>query len=259
MESILFELSSDRVIASLKQGKRLDGRELEEYRKIKIDTGVSENANGSARVELGETVVVAGIKFEVSKPFPDTPNQGSLSVGAELLPIASPSFETGPPSPEEVELSRVVDRGIRHAHCVDYTKLCIEEGEKALTLFIDIYAINYAGNLFDSCAIAAAAALLSTKLPKVEDGMIVYKEFAGKLDVTAKPLLSTFAKVDQTIVLDANLAEEHALNSRLSVAHMDDHTVTAFQKGGPGSFTLQEMDHMIEVALKKGKEVRKLL
>jgi exosome complex component RRP42 len=257
MDNILFELSSDSVISSLKQGKRLDGRGMDDYRKIKVETGISENANGSARVELGDTVVVAGIKFEVGTPFPDTPNEGSLSVGAELLPIASPQFETGPPSAEEVELARVVDRGIRHAHCVDYTKLCIEPGEKSLTLYIDMYAINYAGNLFDSCSIAALAALSTTKLPKIEDGAIVSKEYAGKLELSSKPLLSTFTKIDQFTVLDANLAEEHALNARLSVAHMDDHTVTAFQKGGPGSFSMQEMDRMIEVALKKGKEVRK--
>ena len=32
---------------------------------------------------------------------------------AEILPIAHPSAETGPPQPPVVELARVTDRGIR--------------------------------------------------------------------------------------------------------------------------------------------------
>ena len=44
---------------------REDGRKLLEYRKpIKVEYGISpRSAEGSAKVTIGETVVVAGVKF----------------------------------------------------------------------------------------------------------------------------------------------------------------------------------------------------
>ena len=48
---------------------RLDGRSLEEYRKpIKIETNISNMAEGSAKVTIGETVVIAGVKMDVGEP-----------------------------------------------------------------------------------------------------------------------------------------------------------------------------------------------
>ena len=71
-----------------------------------------EKAEGSARVLLGKTEVLVGVKVETGEPFPDTPNEGVLTVNAELVPIASPNFEAGPPNEDSIELARVVDRGI---------------------------------------------------------------------------------------------------------------------------------------------------
>ncbi len=66
---------------------RLDGRKLTDYRKpIKVEYSITTTAEGSARVKIGETEVIVGVKVEVSEPYPDTPDQGSMMVGAELLP-----------------------------------------------------------------------------------------------------------------------------------------------------------------------------
>jgi len=50
----------------------------------------------------------------------------------ELLPLASPMFESGPPREDAVELARVVDRGIRESESIDLSKLCITPGEKSM-------------------------------------------------------------------------------------------------------------------------------
>ena len=129
-------------------------------------------------------------------PFPDTPDEGTISVGAELLPLANPAFETGPPSEEATELARVVDRGIRESKCLDFKKLCIKEKEKVWVAYIDLYILNDAGNLFDACSIAALVSLANAKVPKIdEEYKVVKKEFEGKLSLERKPLLCTFAKV----------------------------------------------------------------
>ena len=59
------------------QGKRFDSRKLLEYRNIELSTGVSNKAEGSARVKFGKTEVVVGVKLEVGEPYPDSPDKGN--------------------------------------------------------------------------------------------------------------------------------------------------------------------------------------
>ncbi len=257
--SVLWNFKADKVLSALREGKRLDERKLDEYRKIVIQKGISENADASARVKIGETEAVVGIKIVPGTPFPDTPDAGTLSVGAEMLPIASPSFEAGPPRPGSIELARVVDRGIRESKCIDFKDLCIKEGEQVWTVFVDIYALNDDGNLFDAAAIGAMSSLLDAKIPKLEDNKIVKKEYKGKLKVVRKPILCTFAKIGNSVVVDPILAEEKAMTARLSTAITEDDSITAFQKGGTGSFSFREISDAIDVAMKQSKHIRKHL
>lgn len=257
---ILMELQRNKVLESLATGKRLSGRGFDEYRKVDVLTNVSENANGSARIRLGATDVVAGVKFAVGEPYPDSPDEGSISVGAELTPLASPLNEVGPPSPTEVELSRVVDRGIRESHCVDLTKLCLTPGEKVLSLFIDIYALNDDGNLLDASSMAALVALNNTRMPKVEDGEIIYGEYEGNmLSLSNQPLLITTIKASNTLLSDVDLGEEKAQHARFSFGSTEKGILTAFQKAGSGSFTPKELDQAVETGLKNAKALRKVL
>src|SRR5689334_9483200 len=99
-------LDKKKIIDFMDKGLRLDGRGADDFRKAKVEYGITKSAEGSARVTLGETIVIAGVKMEVSKPYPDTPNQGGLMVGAELLPLSSPEFESGPPSEWAIEVAR---------------------------------------------------------------------------------------------------------------------------------------------------------
>src|SRR4030067_3156086 len=116
-----------RRVAQLNSGgKRLDGRELTDYREVKVESGLIERAEGSARVRLGKTEVLVGVKIEKGTPFPDTPNEGVLTVNAELVPLAYAAYEPGPPDENSVELARIVDRGIRESKTIDNEKLCIE-------------------------------------------------------------------------------------------------------------------------------------
>lgn len=256
---VIWELSSEKVASFLKEGKRLDKRAFDEYRKIEIKTGISQNADGSSRVKLGDTEVICGIKSELGTPYPDSPNEGSISVGMELLPMASPSFESGPPRPESIEIARVIDRGIRESSAVDFEKLCIKEGEKVWVVFVDLYAINDGGNLFDASSIAALAALNDARMPKLEDNKIVRGEYSEKIKLSRKPLLSTFAKIGNSVILDPAIAEEKAQQARFGVATTEDDYMSAFQKGHGGSFTVAEIDNCIDIAFKKAKEIRKLI
>ena len=113
----------------------------------------------------------------VDQPYPDAPDKGTIIVNAEFSPMASPDFESGPPSNESIELARIIDRGIRESQAVDFKKLCIVEGEKVWIVFIDIYIMNHDGNLIGAAALGAMAALNRTYFPKLkEDNTVDFKE-----------------------------------------------------------------------------------
>ena len=132
MSSLVTKVRLKQIEAVLEKGKRLDERGLRDYRPIKIEQGLIERAEGSARVYLGKTEVLCGVKIETGEPFPDTPNDGVMTVNAELVPLASPKYEPGPPDENSIELARVVDRGIRESYAIDTEKLCIEPGKRSL-------------------------------------------------------------------------------------------------------------------------------
>ena len=124
---------------------------------------------------------------------------------------------------------------------------------------MDIYIVNNDGNLFDACGIAAISALLNTKMPKLENYEIVKGEYSGKLKISSKPILNTFAKIGNTMIVDPVRSEEKAMNTRFSVCINDDDNITAFQKGLGGSFTISEINNAIDIATKNSKQIRKLL
>ncbi len=242
-------------------GKRLDGREFDKYRELKLEKGIIEKAEGSARVLLGKTEVVVGIKIGVGAPFPDTPDEGVLTVNAELVPLASPKFEPGPPNEDAIELARVVDRGIREAKAIDLEKLCLDPGKKVLVVFVDLYVLNHDGNLIDASAIAALAALLNTKMSKYEivEGELNVKPGYDQLPLLNYPIPITFAKIDNTLIVDPSLEEEDAMNARLTITLEKDGKICAIQKGGTGQFTKEQILEAAKMAEVKSLEIRKLV
>ena len=139
--------------------KRIDERGQWDSRNLEIQHSVLPRAEGSAKVRIGDTIVYAGVKFQIMTPYEDRPNQGGLMCSAEVRPLAGRKYEPGPPSAESIELGRVVDRGIRESGCIDVDSLCIIPGEKAWQVILDLFAISDDGNLFDAFAIAGIVAL----------------------------------------------------------------------------------------------------
>jgi len=259
MRTTVLEYDVSKIAELARNGKRLDGRSMDQPREFTLELGMCLNAEASARVRLGETEVLAGIKVGVDKPYPDNPDEGAISCGAELLALAHSEYEAGPPSFDEIEVARVVDRGIRESKAIDFTKLCIKEGESCLIAFMDFYAINADGNLFDAGSLAALASFMTAKLPKLDEkNKIVKHEYSGKIEMKRLPLLTTFVKVGGKIMVDPTYLEEKASEARFSVATTEDGYLSAMQKG-PGSFTVEEISLMIEKAFVVADTNRKKL
>ena len=261
MSSVVTRIKQKQIAQSIAKGKRLDNRSPTDYREIKVEQGIIERAEGSARVLLGKTEVMAGTKIEIGEPFPDTPNEGVLTVNAELVPLASPTFEPGPPDENSIELARIVDRGIRESKAIDVEKLVIEPGKKVFIIFVDVYVLNHDGNLIDASALAALAALLNTKMfnYEIEEGEVKIKSGHTPLPMKRRPITVTFAKINDKLVVDPWLEEEEVMDARLTMAIDDDDNICAIQKGGSGYFTPEQVLEAAKIAKEKAGEIRKKL
>ena len=248
-------IKRDYLARLAKERKRPDGRKPDEYRPIKIERNIIKKAEGSARVRIGNTMVLAGIKLEVGEPYPDSPEEGVMTTSVELPPLASPEFEPGPPTPDAIELARVVDRGIRESEFIKLEKLCIEPGEKVWIVFIDLHVLDYDGNLFDACSLAASAALQKTIIPNERYEMGENE----KLPVGSPPVSCTFVKYEDFVVIDPCLEEEEIAQARFTVALDKNGDIRAMQKGLKGSFTIDEIKNNIKRAQIQAKKIRRLL
>jgi len=250
----------EHINEALKKGTRLDGRKLDEFRKIEIKTGTVATAEGSAHITCGQTMLFAGVKMEVGKPYSDRPDSGTLMVNAELRPISNPEFESGPPTIESIEVARVIDRTIRESKAIDEKSLCITAGEKVWMANVDICPLNHDGNLIDVGALAAIAALKNARMPKIKDGVADYHEHTNEgLKLSCIPIAVTVVKIGDNLLIDPTDAEMQAADARLTVASLEDGTICALQKGGDAPLTVEDIERILELALSTAKELRKLV
>lgn len=250
---IVSSVKRDYIIDLAKQGKRVDGRELDQFREVSVEVGPIKSANGSAEVRIGNTRVLVGVKIERAEPFPDTPESGVLIVNAELRPLASPSFELGPPREEAIELARVVDRGIRESEAIDLEKLGIKPGEEVWAVYVDIHVLDHDGNLIDASALAAIAALLNTKPPEDEAWSL------GEFPIRKRPVAVTVSRINDKLMVDPCLDEETVMDARLTIATTEDGSICAMQKGGVGSFSREQIEQAYQLARTKADELRQHL
>ncbi len=255
----MLETSESYVKKLVEEEMRVDNRKFDEFRPIKIEKNVIKNAEGSARVLMGNTHVLVGVKISVGEPFTDTPNEGILIVNTELVPLASPTFEPGPPNEDAIEISRVIDRGIRESKCIDLESLCIQEGKEVWMINVDIHVLDHDGNLIDAGALASITALLNTKIPKYENGKVVFGEYERDLPVRDIPIAITTVKISDKLLNDPNIEEENALDARITLATNEKGELCAAQKGGEGYFTTEEIEKAVDLSILKGKEIRNIL
>ena len=247
-----------QMVQLLAQGKRIDGRALDEVRPLMIETGLIQKANGSARVTLGNTQVIAGVKIATGTPFPDTPDKGLLVVNAEILPMASPYAEAGPPSEDAIELARVVDRGIRESEMVDLTKLCLIPGKSVVTVFVDCNVMNVDGNLFDATSYAVVSALRTARMKKyvVKDEKAEATDKWIPVPVERTPVSVTLARIGEKMVVDPNTEEEASMDMRITITTEDDGHICASQKGEASTITPAQVLESADTSIKVGKQIR---
>jgi exosome complex component RRP42 len=220
------------IVDGASKNVRSDGREQRELRDVEISCGVIAQATGSARVRIGSTDVIVGVKAEIGTPDVETPNLGACEFSVECSPLASPKFRGRGGDELSAELSAAIEKsyGVGLAQraedsALDLASLCILPGKSCWILYIDALVVDLDGSIVDAISVGCRAALQDAKIPKVvvqdEDGEEDFEldeEQSTRLDVGRVPLSLSAGLLGSSIILDLNACEEAASTVVMSVS-----------------------------------------
>uniref|UniRef100_A0A7C9CGI3 Ribosomal RNA-processing protein 42 n=1 Tax=Opuntia streptacantha TaxID=393608 RepID=A0A7C9CGI3_OPUST len=234
------------------QDLRCDGRKRLSYRPIGVETGVIPQANGSARVRIGGTDVIASVKAELGRPTPSQPDRGKVSINIDCSATAAPIFQGKGGEALSTELA------VALRHCllggksgagagIDLSCLSIVEGKVCWDLYIDGLVVSSDGNLLDALGAAIKAALSNTGIPKVnviaadatsaddQPEVDVSDEEFLQFDTSTVPVIMTLTKVGKDYIIDATEEEESQMSSAISVSiNRQGHICGLTKRGGAG-------------------------
>lgn len=253
------------ILNVISKGFHVDRRSVMEYRQLNITYNVAPNADSSVLLRLGNTQILAGIKLEIGQPFPDNPDEGVLIVNAEYIPAASPVYEPGPPDEDAIELARIIDRSLRESRAIALDKLVITPGKRVWSLWVDIYVLDYDGNLTDASMLASMAALANTYIPYYEVDQttgsirIDRNKKIMPLPINKYVATVTINKIGEYMVIDPTGEEEAIASGSITFSVSEDNYIVGIQKRGMGTFSTDEIEKALDVALNKGKEMIELL
>jgi exosome complex component RRP41 len=209
----------------IKDGKRIDGRSLNELRPIEAKVGVLNNADGSAFFRMGKTVALAGV-YGPRKVFPRHDEQAEkaiLRVRYNMAPFATKDRGRPGPSRRSMEISMVTRSSLEKV-------IFLEEFPKtAIDLHIEILEADASTR----CAGINAAALALAD--------------AG---VPMRDLVSSCAagKVEDHIILDVAGEEDTEGDLDMPIAYYPfKNEITLLQMDGLA--TKQELSDMVKLAV----------
>jgi exosome complex component RRP41 len=208
-----------------KKKKRYDGREPNELRPIKIESGVLPNADGSAYIEMGRNKIVVGV-FGPREMHPKRlakPNMATLRCRYHMAPFSVDPRRSPAPSRRDNEISMVMRYALEPA-------VFLERYPRSV---IDVYAeiLEADGGTRTACINAATVALVDAGIPMRD---LVASCAAGKID-------------DQ-LVLDLGDYEDKEGQADIPVAYMSKlEKVTLLQMDGIVS--TEEFEKCVDLAI----------
>ncbi|KAG2183630.1 hypothetical protein INT43_006638 [Umbelopsis isabellina] len=255
------------VLRALKDGLRTDGRRPYDFRSIQISF-LSEY--GHVQIQLGRTRVTrvsAKVTAEVVRPRPDKPTEGLLLFNTEISPMASPAFEIGRPSEEEVLISRTIEKALRRSRAVDTEGLCIVAGEKVWSIRVDLHFFDHEGNLVDCASIAAITALLHFRRPDVtvigEEVTIhpMDQRNPVPLSVHHIPICVSFSFFadGELLVVDPSIIEEQIREGDMTIAMNIHKEICALSKAGGIPLEMDQIIRCSKIATTKTAEITELI
>ncbi len=207
-------------------GKRLDGRELDELRPIKMEVGVLKRADGSAYLEWGENKIIAACygPREVHPRHMEEADKAIVRVRYNMAPFSVPDRKRPGPDRRSHEISKVTKEALESVVLTHlYPKTVVD-------VFIEVLQAN-AGT---RCAGITAAALAMAD--------------AG---IPMRDLISSCAagKIEGKVAVDMMGAEDNFGDADLPLAiSPQKKEVTLLQMDG--NFTRKEFEEAFNMAMK---------
>ncbi|XP_055906624.1 exosome complex component RRP43-like [Eupeodes corollae] len=244
---------------------RPDGREFDKLRPIAINVGSIITADGSAVVKVGNTSVVCGIRAELAKPRSSTPENGFLIPNVELPQMCSPKYRSGAGSNDDSDVfSSAINDILINSNCLNLKELCLHKEKLVWALHCDIICLDNDGCVVDTALIACVAALRNLKLPAIEYDHKINKVHVDtsekkKLNIGPLPVSTTFMVFDDNVIITDPTAEEESLSTSVVNIAICKGDVCFILKPGGTPFGKDQMDTCIKQALRREKDVLKLL
>ncbi|XP_012575977.1 PREDICTED: exosome complex component RRP42 isoform X3 [Condylura cristata] len=256
----LSEAEKVYIVHGVQEDLRVDGRGCEDYRCVEVETDVVSNTSGSARVKLGHTDILVGVKAEMGTPKLEKPNEGYLEFFVDCSANATPEFEGRGGDELGTEIANTLYRIFSNKSSIDLKSLCIHPREHCWVLYVDVLLLECGGNLFDAISIAVKAALFNTRIPRVR----VLEDEEGSKDIELSddpydcirlsvehvPCIVTLCKIGCRHVVDATLQEEACSLASLLVSVTSKGVMTCMRKVGKGSLDPESIFEMMEDSLR---------
>lgn len=247
----------------LTQDLRLDGRARLDLRPLHIQPSMIPQASGSARVKMGGTDVIVGVKVEIGIPLASAPTSGRLVFGVDVSATASLAFQGRGGEELSVELTHALTQcfggsATGAGAAFPPGELGIIPGRTCWVVYVDGLVLSADGAILDVLAIAAKAALADTRVPLVavtgsnqsgeEDTLDFEVEDdpskALQLPQQSVPVILTLRQCGKEYYVDATSSEEALMHPGMSVAVNSKGLVCGMLKTGVGGVapsTLQQM------------------
>jgi exosome complex component RRP41 len=178
-------------------GKRTDGRSIDELREIKLTVGILKNANGSAFIEFGKNKIIVAVygPREVHPKHMAQPDKCVLRCRYHMSPFSTDTRKNPAPSRREIEISKVMREALEPAVVLeDYPRAAID-------IFVEVLQADGGSR----CAgITAASIALADAGINMRD--LVAACAAGK--------------INDKIVLDINDVEDKEGSADMPVAYL---------------------------------------
>jgi len=221
---------------------RIDGRKPWQLRPVRITKGYNKYAEGSVFIEVGDTRVICTATVEEKVP-PFLKGEGKGWVTAEygMLPRA-----TGTRSPREAargrisgrtyEIQRLIGRSLRSV--TDLAAL----GER--TILLDCDVIQADGGTRTASITGAFVAMVDALSKLKQQGLLQH------IPVTDFVAATSVGRLGGEIILDLCYEEDSAAEVDMNIVMTGSGRFVEIQgTGEEASFTRQEMDDMIELAV----------
>jgi len=246
-------MSGNQSVKLIVDGKRLDGRTLNELRKIRIEVGVIPEADGSAYIEWGGNKIICGVHGprECIPRHEASPFRALVKCRYSMSPFASlEEHGKSGPSRRSTELSKVIREVFENLILTE------EFPNTQIDIYVDV--LQAEGGTRTASITAAAVALVNAGIPmrelvsavsvgKANDEIIVD---LGKLEDNfgQSDMPVAFSSRDKKILLlqmdglltkdEIKRALQMAEEATTKIGELQRKAITKFYEEGEGEFVL---------------------